>query len=271
MPELPEVETIKKQLDGLTAGKKILSADFFGPARMINLPKSKFLKILIGAKIIGVNRRAKLLILELSNGYVLLTHLKMTGKYLWNIEKDKHTHLVLKLSGKNQLNFKDVRKFGYLKLIKKEEMPKLLENVYGPEPLDKNFTLKKFDELLQTKPKSKIKQILLDQKFIAGIGNIYAGEACFYANILPDRKNSTLKKEEIKKLYEGLRKILQTSIKCGGTTADDYLDCYGKKGSYVDKLKVYGRKGLPCLKCRTILQESRLGGRGTVFCSKCQK
>ena len=271
MPELPEVETIRRQLNKLTTNKSIVSAEFFGPQKMINLPKNKFLKILTGAKIIGVNRRAKLLILELNNNYVLLTHLKMTGKYLWNIEKDKHTHLILKLSGKNQLNFKDVRKFGYLKLIKKEELPEILKNVYGPEPLDKKFTLKNFDDLLQTKPKSRIKQALLDQKFIAGIGNIYAVEACFYANILPGRKILTLKKEEIKKLYKGLRAILQASIKCGGTTADDYLDCYGKKGSYIDKLKVYGRKGLPCLKCKTILLESRLGGRGTVFCPKCQK
>ncbi|HRY36837.1 MAG TPA: bifunctional DNA-formamidopyrimidine glycosylase/DNA-(apurinic or apyrimidinic site) lyase [Candidatus Magasanikbacteria bacterium] len=271
MPELPEVETIKSQLNKLVAGKKIIFAEFFGPQKMINLPKNKFLKILTGAKINRVNRRAKLLILELNNDYVLLTHLKMTGKYLWNIPKDKHTHLILKLSGENQLNFKDVRKFGYLKLIKAEELSKLLGKDYGPEPLDKNFTLKKFENLLLSKPKSKIKQILLDQKFIAGIGNIYAQEACFYAGILPDRKMETLKKEEVKKLYKGLRTILQTSIKCGGTTADDYLDCYGKKGSYVDKLKVYGRKGLPCLKCKSILLESRLGGRGTVYCPKCQK
>ncbi|MDO9509916.1 MAG: DNA-formamidopyrimidine glycosylase family protein [Candidatus Magasanikbacteria bacterium] len=175
MPELPEVETIRKQLNKLTTNKSILSVDFFGPAKMINLPKNKFLKILIGVKVVVMKRRAKLLILELNNGYVLLTHLKMTGKYLWNIEKDKHTHLVLKLSGKNQLNFKDVRKFGYLKLIKKEELSKMLENVYGPEPLAKNFTLKKFDELLQTKPKSKIKQILLDQKFISDPALIRAG------------------------------------------------------------------------------------------------
>ncbi|HNU96040.1 MAG TPA: bifunctional DNA-formamidopyrimidine glycosylase/DNA-(apurinic or apyrimidinic site) lyase [Candidatus Magasanikbacteria bacterium] len=271
MPELPEVETIKRQLDKLTAGKKIVSAEFFGPQKMINLPKNKFLKILTGTKIVGVNRRAKLLILELNNDYFLLTHLKMTGKYLWNMPKDKHTHLVLKLNGKNQLNFKDVRKFGYLKLVKKEEMLEILENTYGPEPLDRGFTFSQFEKMLSQKPKSKIKQLLLDQKFIAGIGNIYAGEACFYANILPDRKVATLKRQEIQKLFQGLKSILTMAVKCGGTTADDYLDCYGEKGNYANKLKVYGRKGLPCYKCKTILKESRLGGRGTVFCPKCQK
>lgn len=271
MPELPEVETIRTQLDKLSGGKKIISANFFGSAKMINLPKSKFLKILNGAKILGVKRRAKLLILELNNDYVLLTHLKMTGKYLWNIDKDKHTHLVMNLSGKNTLNFKDVRKFGFLKLVKKEGLSKFLENSYGPEPLEQNFTLKKFINLLQTKPKSKIKQLMLDQKFIAGIGNIYAQEICFYAGVLPDRKVVTLKKQEIKKLFQGIKLILKTAIQCGGTTADDYLDCYGKKGTYIKKLKVYGRKGLPCFKCKTLLLESRLGGRGTVHCPKCQK
>ena len=271
MPELPEVETIKKQLNKLTAGKKILSAEFFGPQKMINLPKNKFLKILTGAKIVQVNRRAKLLLLELNNGYILLTHLKMTGKYLWNAPKDKHTHLILKLSGKNQLNFKDVRKFGYLKLVKKEDLPALLDKDYGPEPLERYFTFEKFFGLLASKPKSRIKQLLLDQKFIAGVGNIYAQEVCFYAKVRPDRKVGSLKKGEIKNLYKGLRDILTQAIKCGGTTADDYLDCYGKQGNYSAKLKVYGCKGLPCLRCKAILLESRLGGRGTVYCPKCQK
>jgi len=271
MPELPEVETIKRQLNKLVVGKKIIGADFFGPSKMINLPKNKFLKILIGAKIIKAERRAKLLLLELDNGYVLITHLKMTGKYLWNLPKDKHTHLVLKLSGKNQLNFKDVRKFGYLKLIKQEDLSAMVDKKYGPEPLGQNFSLKKFTVLLASKPKSRIKQLLLDQKFIAGVGNIYAQEACFYAKIRPDRKVATLKAEEIKNFYNGLKNILSQAIKCGGTTADDYLDCYGKQGNYASKLKVYDRKGLPCVRCKTILSESRLGGRGTVYCSKCQK
>ena len=125
--------------------------------------------------------------------------------------------------------------------------------------------------MLIQKPKSRIKQLLLDQKFIAGVGNIYAQEVCFYAKVRPDRKVNSLRKEEIKNLYQGLRDILTQAIKCGGTTADDYLDCYGKQGSYSAKLKVYGRKGMPCLKCKTILLESRLGGRGTVYCPKCQK
>lgn len=271
MPELPEVETIKRQLKKLVVGKKIIGADFFGPAKMINLSKNKFLKILIGAKINKIERRAKLLIMELNNGYVLLTHLKMTGKYLWDLPADKHTHLVLKLNGKDQLNFKDVRKFGYLKLIKKGDLPAMLDKEYGPEPLEHNFTLEQFGKMLGKKPKSRIKQLLLDQKFIAGVGNIYAQEVCFYARIRPERKVKTLSFEEIKKLYEGLIKILKEAIKCGGTTADDYLNCYGKKGDYSTKLKVYGRKGRKCVRCKALLLESRLGGRGTVYCPKCQK
>jgi len=271
MPELPEVETIRKQLNKLTTNKSIVSAEFFGPSKMINLPKNKFLKLLVGAKIVQVDRRAKLLVLELNNGYGLLTHLKMTGKYLFDAEKDKHTHLVMYLSGKHTLGFKDVRKFGYLKIFKQKEIPKILDKEYGPEPLEKNFILKKFEGMLTKKPKSQIKQLLMDQKFIAGIGNIYAQEVCFYARIRPERKVHTLTKKEIKKLYEGIIKILKDAIKCGGTTADDYLDCYGKQGNYFSKLKVYGRKGKKCVRCRATLMESRLGGRGTVYCPKCQK
>jgi formamidopyrimidine-DNA glycosylase len=269
MPELPEVETIKRQLHKEIAGKKITGVIVL-TVKTLKTPKARFLKRTIGAKVKSVERRAKLLIWNLSNGWSILIHLKMTGQYVYDGEIHKHTRVVFSF-GKLKIMFNDMRRFGYLKLFKTADLPKFLAKEYGPEPLGKNFTIKKFPEVLKRRPNMKIKQLLLEQKLISGIGNIYAQEACFMARVLPTRQAKNLKSAEIKKLYESIHKVLSEAIKYGGSSAENYLNLYGEKGDFVPRLKVYGRAGLKCKRCGGVLKMIKLGGRGTVYCKACQK
>lgn len=216
-----------------------------------------------------------MIIAALSNGFSLVFHLKLTGRLLFSKENEpvsKHTHIIFHLSGNEKLVFEDFRKFGYVKFLKSNELEELFKKEkYGPEPFSKEFTLEKFKELLSKKSNAKIKPLLMDQTFIAGVGNIYAQEACFCAKILPMRKVGTLCDSEISDLYHCLLKILNAAIEKQGSSADSYVNVYGEKGKYVPMLKVYGRGGEKCLRCGARLEEIRLAGRGTVYCSSCQK
>jgi len=270
MPELPEVETIKRQLNKEIAGKKITGIGVL-TEKTLRTSKAEFIKKVVGAKIKTVERRAKLLIMNLSNGYSVLTHLKMTGQYVYDGEAYKHTRVVFSFGPKVKIMFNDMRRFGYLKLVKTSDLPKFLEGEYGPEPLEKNFTVQKFSEVLKRRPNMKTKQLLMEQKLIAGMGNIYAQEACFMAHVLPTRSAKSLKPAEIKKLYESIRKVMTEAIKYGGTSAENYLNLYGKQGDFVKRLKVYGRGKERCRRCGSILKTIKLGGRGTVYCAKCQR
>lgn len=288
MPELPEVETIKRQLAKKIIGKQIIGVEILS-AKTVKMPARSFVKKIIGVKIKSIGRRAKLILFYLSNGLILVTHLKMTGQYLWRGEKNNHTRVIFKFGPKNWLLFNDMRRFGYLKLLSVGELLKITEKEYGPEPLEAKFTLKKFQEILNKRPKMKIKQLLLEQKLIAGVGNIYAQEACFMAGILPMRRVKSLMVNEIhpvksgkadpppaefnrvKKLYQAIKKVLSEAIKYGGSSAENYLNLYGKEGNFVPRLKVYGRGGEKCRRCGSILKTIKLGGRGTVFCEKCQR
>lgn len=275
MPELPEVETIKKQLSKKVIGKKIKNVDIFAP-KLINLTPEKFKSKIADAKIEKISRRAKNLILELSDGLNLLFHLKMTGQLIYidknsALPENKHTHLIFHFFEGDNLIFNDLRKFGYVKLLSGKELEVNLEKQrFGPEPLEKNFTLKKFQELLKRK-KGKIKVVLMDQTFIAGIGNLYAAEICFYAKVKPDKELRNLTDTNIKDLYDGIKKILAEAIKHKGSSVENYVDIYGKQGEFVPFLKVYGRKGKECYRCGGIIQTIKLGGRGTYFCPNCQK
>ena len=240
---------------------------------LLNVPAKKFSQAVTGTRINEIQRRAKILIWELKNGWSLLMHLKLTGQLIYNgTPGASQPHIIYTFSDQTRLKHYDFRKFGYVKLVPTDEVEKLLEKIgLGPEPLEKNFTLTKFQKLLQSRPKSRIKPVLMDQSFLAGLGNIYAQEACFFAKTLPTRYAGSLKDEETKNLYHGLRKILQKAIKRRGSSVDDFLDLDGKPGNYVPLLKVYGREGKECLVCRAVLQKIKLAGRGTVFCQKCQK
>ncbi len=272
MPELPEVETIRRQLAARIKNKKIESVEV-KLARMINVPVAQFEKTVVGAIIKDIDRRAKILIFNLSNGWSIIVHLKMSGQLIYNGKGGTgKPHIIYTFSDGHQLKHYDFRLFGYAKLVKTEEVEKIfIKEKLGPEILDEKFTLAVFKDLLEQKPNSKIKPLLMDQTFVAGVGNIYAQEACFCAKVLPTRKVSTLKSGEIEKIYHCLKKILETALERGGSSVDAYVNAIGEKGGYVPLLKVYGREGESCLACKGKIKTEKLAGRGTSFCPVCQK
>lgn len=274
MPELPEVETVRRQLARAIVGATIkdVVVNFAG---RLNLPAKKFVQAIKGKKIIGVERRAKLLIFKLSGDRFILAHLKMSGRFL--IKKsgapiDKHSHVIFKLSGGREIHWNDFRKFGFLKLLDVKDLEKYLAaQAYGPEPLAKSFIWKKMAKCLREKPKAKIKLTLLDQTCIAGIGNIYATEALWSAKIHPLTPIGKIFDEQMKQLYRGTVSVLKKAIVARGTSADAYLDVFGKEGAFEKQLKVYGREGKPCPRCRTAIRKMKIGGRGSAYCPCCQK
>ncbi len=288
MPELPEVETVRSQLATVITKKKIKDINI-RMSKLIKSPLAQFKRVVIGSEIRTVKRRAKILIIELKNAHSILVHLKMTGQLIFKSKNkitggghpikdgtkdlpNKYSHIFFVFTDGTKLFFNDLRQFGYMKLVKTNELPAVFEKLkFGPEPMNKEFTYQVFEKLLNNKKNSKIKPLLMDQTFISGIGNIYAIESCFAAGIKPTRRVGTLTKIEKKKLYQNLMRILKLAVKKQGTSAKNYVDAYGQPGKYVPFLKIYGRKGEPCLKCKTIIKSIHLGGRGTTFCPQCQK
>lgn len=273
MPELPEVETIKRQLERKIKGKKITDIEVRFSGSLKEISAGNFRKSVKGEKIKKVGRRAKLILITLPNN-TLVIHLKMTGRLLFvskKTEPTKHTHIIFNLGTAGKLFFEDYRKFGFIKIIPTEKLNTFfVQQKFGPEPLEKSFTFKVFKELLAKKKKLKIKPLLMDQTLIAGIGNIYAAESCFCAEILPTRIAGSLKYSEIKKLYNCLQKILRAAITKHGSSVDAYRDILGKEGQYEKFLKVYGRDGKKCLRCGAKIKKIKLTGRGTEYCPKCQ-
>lgn len=242
MPELPEVETIRRQLAKKIIGKK-----------------------LDGKKITGLRRRAKILIIDFSDGSGLMIHLKLTGQLIFNGEPGKHTRHIFRFSDGSRLIFNDVRKFGWWKIVNNT---KKIEQNFGPEALTLN--LQTFRDLLKKRPNAKIKPLLMDQKFIAGIGNIYSDEILFASGVHPLRQVKTLEDKEIKLIYSNISKILKEAIKYRGSSVQYYLDACGKKGSYATRHKVYQKEGQKCPRCGTKIKRVKLGGRSAHFCPKCQ-
>lgn len=288
MPELPEVETLKQELAAVLVGKKIKAARCDWPKMVRPLSVKKFCASLVGQKIKAVDRRAKVLIITLQNGEHILVHLKMTGQLIFKPKKgglvggghpqpggadnlpNKFTRIVLEFTDGSTLYHNDMRKFGWSRLVNETEKNNLLAG-NGPEPLSKDFSLKYFKEVLGKYPKRKLKQILLDQTLIAGIGNIYADEAAFLAKVLPMRLVNTLTPKEIADLHKFIIKVLKHSISKKGTSAKNYLRSDGSKGGFVPYLNVYGRGKLACKICGTPISKIKLNGRGTHFCVNCQK
>lgn len=261
MPELPEVETIKRGLEKKIVGLKIKSVKVLSAKNFIGDPQN-----IIGQKITAVDRRAKIIILKLEINFLLI-HLKMTGQLLLNKHPDKYTRVIIEFNNQDKLYFNDLRKFGWMKVVKDLKSLK-----FGPEPLTKNFTQKYFKNLLG-KSKKSIKLILMDQEKISGVGNIYANEALFLAGIDPARKASDLQDKEINSLYLSLKKVLQQGILFGGTSAKDesYRNLSGEKGQMQKHLRVYEKEGQQCFRCQGKIKKIKLGGRGTYYCPACQK
>jgi len=291
MPELPEVEIIKNDLNAKIKGRKILGILYCDWPKIISgLSKEKFDKNIKGRIIKKISRRAKNIIIELSGGDYLLFHMKMTGHLLvqstkfkvqngrWAGErlpkelkdpKNQFIHLSILLSGALQLAMSDLRKFGWVRLMNKEKLERYLSE-YGPEPLDINFTKKQLADILGAK-RGPIKKILMDQKIIAGIGNIYSDEILFAAGIAPLRPAYKIKKSEILVLYKSIKKILRKAIELRGTSSEDFRDASGRSGNYASALRVYQREGEKCTRCQNPIKRIKFASRSAHWCPKCQK
>lgn len=274
MPELPEVETIKRSLEKRLSKHTITSVDIFLPKIIHPLSILEFKEIITRKKIINLSRRGKYLLVHLSAGLTIIIHLRMTGQLIFykkHVLPAKHTHLILKMNDGQELHFNDQRKFGKILLAstkKLNEVPGLKD--LGIEPLDKDFSLNHFQQKLK-KRRAKIKNLLLNQTFIAGLGNIYADETLHKARINPQRTAASLDSEEIAVLYNAIQAVLREGIENRGTTLKNYVDGDGQGGNYQKFLHVYNRENKPCFHCKTNITRIKLSGRSSYFCPHCQK
>jgi formamidopyrimidine-DNA glycosylase len=274
MPELPEVETVRRDLEHLVVGRKIVSVSVTHPKPLRDYPAAVFEQRLTGARVTGVGRRAKILVIDLDSGDRLLVHLKMSGRLIYcgaESPRAKHTHVIFGLDNGQELRFVDQRRFGYLKLVEGGDLAGVPETAnLGPEPLAADFTEERLADILRGQPNKKIKALLLDQTVLAGIGNLYADEILHGAKIHPDRPAATLSPGEAGALYRNLREILSRAIEHRGTSFDLYVDGRGRPGAYLKQLRVYGRSDQGCFECGTTLLKIKVAGRGTQFCPRCQ-
>lgn len=286
MPELPEVETVRRGLSRLLPGKVVASVTHDWPKGFPNA-LADVDAFLIGAEVIEVRRRAKVLLIDLSTQYTLIVHLKMTGQLVFRGEvswgaghpndsllgelPDKSTRVTFTFTDNSRLFFNDQRKFGWVRLMPTTEVENLdFFKKVGPEPLGADFTWQSFRERLLRRKKTNIKAALLDQTVVAGVGNIYADESLWGAKIHPTTLVGNLNDENFEQLFTALRDVLALSIEKGGSTDKNYVDAEGKRGSYLQFAGVFRREGLPCPRCGTVIIKTRVAGRGTHTCTVCQ-
>ena len=282
MPELPEVETIRRGLDKFILNKRINNVTI--------LCEKSFRgdsKLVVGQTIKKIDRRGKALLINLSNNMWMMVHLRMTGQMIYEggekfaaghpdggfTEKmpGRHTRVYFDFDDGAHLYFNDQRKFGFIAVMDELDLQedKFLKKL-APEPWDMKSD--DFWAMLQRHKAAPVKATILDQSNIAGVGNIYADEGCFYAHILPWRRCDSLDREEADLLLEGLCKVMQASIDSGGSTMKDYVRADGTKGSYLEKFaQVFRREGLECKRCGGLIEKTRTAGRGTHYCKGCQK
>ena len=287
MPELPEVETIRLQLLHKVLNKPISKVEVFHSKTTSNDKSIK--KLLLDKKIADIRRVGKLLIFDFvkESDLFLLVHLKMTGQFFYVDQKEtlggghtaspkdgeglphKHTRVAIHFKDKSTLYFNDMRLFGYMKIANASTVEKAIAR-FGPEPIDPNFNHKDFYKILQNR-KTSIKAVLLNQTLIAGLGNIYVDEALFLAKVKPTRIANEVTEKEAVAITKASGKVMNKAIKVGGTTFQHFVDTGGDTGNYTDYLKVFGKQNTPCPVCGTIIEKSKVAGRGTHFCPKCQK
>lgn len=288
MPELPEVETVRRGLAHLLPGRKIFAVSHDNPKSFPNTP-ADIEQFLIGAKVTEVKRRAKVLLIELDSKYSLVIHLKMTGQMVFvgdqqrfgaghpndsliNTLPDKSTRVTFEFDDGSRLYFNDQRKFGWVRLLATAEVPYIdFFKKVGPEPLAADFTPTEFMVRLQRRKNTTIKAALLDQTVIAGVGNIYADESLWGAKIHPSTLVKNISTAKLNKLFTALRSVLQLSIDKGGSSDRNYVNAEGKRGSYLTFANIFRREGKPCPRCATIIIKTRVAGRGTHICPRCQK
>ncbi len=274
LPELPEVETVRKTLKQLILHKKIDHISIFWPKIIKNpLEIEQFTDALRGETFLDVGRRGKFLIFY-TDHYALVSHLRMEGRYglFQNDEPaDKHTHVIFHFTDNTELRYRDVRKFGTMHLYNKgEEFLNEPLSGLGPEPFSDEFTREYLAERLR-KTNRKIKTALLDQKLFVGLGNIYVDEALFRAGIHPERPANGLNKQEIAILHHEIITTLSEAVKLGGSTIRSYVNSQGQIGMFQLELYAYGRKGEECKRCGTPMEKKVVGGRGTHYCPNCQR
>lgn len=273
MPELPEVETVRRTLIELVAGKTVERVTVSLP-RIIQRPTEpeQFADLLAGRTILTVERRGKFLLLLL-DGLTLVSHLRMEGRYgLYRSGEpvEKHTHVIFHFTDGTELRYRDVRQFGTMHLFapgEEFESPPL--NKLGLEPLEESFTLDELRKLLGGRS-GPIKPLLLNQAYVVGLGNIYADEALFSAGIHPERPADSLKKDEWERLYAAIRGTLARAVEAGGSSIKSYVNGQGEMGMFQHSLLVYGRRNEPCPRCGSAIEKTVLGGRGTHYCHICQ-
>ena len=288
MPELPEVEVVKKSLKN-----KIIDLSF--RKVLINTNKLRYTinkdlnKIIINKKILSIDRRSKYILINLEKNITILTHLGMTGKFFLVDKKKihsktsfyykisnrdkKHNHVIFFLNNDTKLIYNDIRKFGFIKF---DQFSKLKDNchlkILGPEPLEKIFNFKYFKNYIKKKNRI-IKNLLMEQKFVSGLGNIYVNEILFFSKINPIRRTTSLKDIEIKKILKNTKKILKKAISFGGSSIKNFSSSRGKTGSFQQYFNVYGKKGSNCSNtdCNGNIKKIFLSNRSSFFCTKCQK
>jgi formamidopyrimidine-DNA glycosylase len=286
MPELPEVETVRRGLHKLLIGR-VVTAETHDTAKGFPNAPADVASFLLGATIADVRRRAKVLLIDLSTDYTLVIHLKMTGQLVFRGEEnfgaghpnesligelpDRSTRVTLTFADGSRLYFNDQRKFGWMRLLPTLEVPNIdfMKRV-GPEPLEADFTAKHFADRFTRRAKTSIKAALLDQSVIAGVGNIYADESLWGAKVHPKRLVGSVTAAEFEALYIELRAVMNMAIEKGGSTDRNYVNAEGKRGSYMDFARVFRREGLACPRCGTEIIKFKAAGRGTHICPQCQ-
>lgn len=287
MPELPEVETVRRGLHELIIGRAVKAVEHDTPKSFPNAP-ADVKQFLLGASVIDVRRRAKVLLIDLSTEYTLVIHLKMTGQLVFRASgvafgaghpndsligqlPDRSTRVTFAFTDGSHLYFNDQRKFGWVRLLPTIEVPNIdFMKKVGPEPLEHDFTAEQFAQRFIRRAKSPIKAVLLDQTVVAGVGNIYADESLWGAKLHPLKKTGDVSKNEMHKLYSELRDVMNLAIEKGGSTDKNYVNAEGKKGSYMDFARVFRREGQECPRCGTTIIKFRAAGRGTHICPYCQ-
>jgi formamidopyrimidine-DNA glycosylase len=274
VPELPEVETVRAQLAPVLAGRTLRTVEILDERLTRPFDPGQVAAQLAGERVAQVERRGKYLVVGFESGLVLLVHLRMTGSFLiapsGELPDDPHRRAVVTLDDGTDVTYRDVRRFGTWLIVDEDELDAYLESRLGEEPLGSRFTTRQLAQRLAGR-RAPIKAALLDQRAVAGLGNIYADEALWYAAVHPLRAAGTLTGEEIAAVRRGVRRALRIGIRRQGATLSDYRTPNGAQGSMQDEFKVYGREGEPCLRCGGPIAKTRVGGRGTSYCPACQR
>jgi len=269
MPELPEVETIVRQLRARgVEGREILSVKVNWPRMVEPLSVASFSKQIRGTTINEISRVGKWMLFSLSSGKTIMIHLRMAGSF--SMESGQYDRIVLKLSDGLSLYYRDTRKFGRWKLV---DDPQEILGRLGPDALTRQFSRRYFSEAMNSHHRM-VKPLILDQSVVAGLGNIYADEALWKSKIHPERRSDSLTDGELENLFEAIKHVLKIGVKSRGTSLGDgktnYRDVEGESGGHREKVKAYGRSGKPCGRCKTMLEKIIVAQRGTTFCPNCQ-